>query len=88
MERKETWVLDDVLAKFIMDKKEDKGVEFDVLIKDGDVLEFWWFSEPTEEWSTMFMRYTDHSTHCANTPLNEPTFWEIKSVLMEFFGNF
>lgn len=33
MDRKEPWIIDDVLAKFIMDKKEEKGIEFDVLIE-------------------------------------------------------
>lgn len=84
MDRKETWIIDDVLAKFIMDKKEEKGIEFDVLIEWNNYLEFWWFEQPTEGWNTMFIRYTDHDTHCANAPLKEPTLWEIRWILQDY----
>lgn len=82
--RKETWVLDDVLAKFIMDKKEEKWVEFDILIEWNNFIEFWWFSEPTEEWNTMFIRHTDHNSFCINIPQKEPTLWEIRWILLNF----
>lgn len=79
----EIFILDDVLALFIMSKKEEKWKEFKVLIEWKNVLEFWWFEEPTEDWNNMHIGYTDYSTHWANWCLKDPTLWDIRWMLLK-----